>query len=142
MSSKREQIIAAVAAALAGTSAAVERDSDIPESVPPAGLVIVRSVAPEIEDETIGAVRGWYMALDVPVEMYVAGGDAPARAARLDDLAGRTYAAVIGSAALQSLATYVTATLAELEPLAGEGQSTFLAAQMTVRVEYDADTPV
>lgn len=142
MSSKREQIIAAVVAALAGLSATVERDTDIPEAVPPAGLVIVRSAAPEVEDETIGGARGWYMTLDVPVEMYVAGADAPTRAARLDDLAGRTSAAILGSPSLQSLATYLTATLAELEPLASDGQTTFLAARMTVRVEYDADTPV
>lgn len=142
MPASREQLISAVVVALAGLSATVERDADIPETVPPRGLVIVRSAAPEIDDETLGAVRSWYMRLDVPVEVYVVGGDAASRASRLDALLTDIGAALGSDAPLRALVANMQPTLSELEAIAGDGQTTLAAAQLTVQLEYDAPTPI
>ncbi len=128
MASKREDILAAIASALSA-----ERDTDIPEAVSARGLVIVRSAVAEIDDATLGG-SGWYMRLDVPVEVY-------ARTAQQIDALVTTVANALPTA-LQALATYVEPTINEVEPLAGDGRTTFATALMLVHVEYDSETPV
>ncbi len=136
MASKREQILAAVTAAVTAALSA-ERDADVPEAVSTRGLLIVRSAAAEIDDATIGGGDGgWYMRLDVPVEVYAR------TAQQLDDLVTAAATAIRGDAALFGLATYVEPTVAEIESLSGDGRMAFAAAQMTVRIEYDADQPI
>lgn len=128
MASKREDILSAIVSALSA-----ERDTDIPEAVPARGLLIVRSAAAEIDDATLGG-SGWYMRIDVPVEVY-------ARTTQQIDALVTTVANAV-PAALQALATYVEPTISEVEPLAGDGRTTFATALMLVRVEFDSATPV
>lgn len=140
--SDRENILSSVVSALDVLSCTVERDLDCPATIPPRGLVIVRSTAPEILDETLGYPRSWYMGMDVPVELYVSGKDATTRAKSFDLLATQVYVALLDNAELLNQLTHIEPLLLEPETFSGEGIQTSAAAQFTVRVEYLTDKSI
>jgi len=142
MLSRRENILSSVVEALAVLPATVGRDIDCPASVPPRGLVIVRSAAPEIMDETLGYPRSYYMGLDVPLELYVVGTDPAVRARSLDLLASSAYTALLSDLNLMNQLSYIEPLLLDPETISDTGKQTIAASQFTVRVEYETQQSI
>ena len=86
--SRREQILAALAAVLAGQLAApVRRNEVLPEKVPAAGLVILRDGEPVEPDITLNPRTEFY-AHRVELEVYVPRDPSGGGEAALDQLLG------------------------------------------------------
>ena len=145
--SRREQILATLAAVLATHLAAtVRRNEVLPEMVPAAGLVILRDGDPGEPDVTLNPRTEFY-SHRVELEIYLprdatSGGDPSAGSGALDQLLGAIGAALRVDETLGSLAESLIASAPETGALAIEGAAPILTARLVVTVEYLVSDPL
>ena len=138
MPSTREAILAALAAQLALSGAEVRRNAVLPERVPAHGLVILRDGTPGAPDVTLGPWSAFYRHR-VEIEAFMP----PAAAeAALDDLVGRIGAALAHDDSLGGRVELMTPSAPEVQPVAVEGGTPFLAAALAVTLEYQLTDPL
>ena len=137
--SRREQILAALAAVLAGLLAApVRRNEVLPEKVPAAGLVILLDGEPDI---TLNPRTEFY-AHRVELEVYVPRDPGGGGEAALDQLLGAIGAALRVDETLGGLAENLTPSAPETGALALEGAPPVLTARIIVTIEYLVSDPL
>jgi hypothetical protein len=103
--SKAEQILEALKAALETVpSAAVQRNSVLPEKIPDGGLIILRDGDPGEPEQALGGFGNAYYRHAVEIEVYVEEDDAAARDAAFDDLLQQIGAALDVDSTLGGLA--------------------------------------
>lgn len=135
--SKRETALAAAFAkidAIDGANAV--RNADVPEEVPDGGLIIFRNGDPGDPDTTLGAVKSWYWQHAATIEVYAADQTAlDALLQKLDDAfpEGETLGGAVDRAWLSG-PEFVDAT--------ETGLPTVSAAQVTLTLEYETDSPL
>lgn len=140
--SRREQILAALAAVLAGLLAApVRRNEVLPEKVPAAGLVILRDGDPGEPDITLNPRTEFY-AHRVELEVYVPRDPSGGGEAALDQLLGAIGAALRVDETLGGLAENLTPSAPETGALALEGAPPVLTARIIVTIEYLVSDPL
>ena len=138
MPSTREAILAALAAQLALSGAEVRRNAVLPERVPAHGLVILRDGTPGAPDVTLNPRRAWYQHR-VELEAFMP----PASVeAALDNLVGRIGAALAHDDSLGGRVELMTPSAPEVQPVAVEGGTPFLAAALAVTLEYQLTDPL
>ena len=139
MPSTRETILSALTAQLADHAGAqVRRNASLPERVPQEGLVILRDGNPGAPDVTLNPRRAWYQHR-VEIEAFMP----PAAAeAALDDLVGRIGAALDTDRSLGGRVELMTPFAPEVQPVAVEGGTPFLAAALAVTLEYQLTDPL
>ena len=140
--SRREQILAAIAAVLAGQLAApVRRNEVLPAKVPAAGLVILRDGEPGEPDITLNPRTEFY-AHRVELEVYVPRDPSGGGEAALDQLLGAIGAALRVDETLGGLAENLTPSAPETGALALEGAPPMLTARIIVTIEYLVSDPL
>ncbi|MEQ9145237.1 MAG: hypothetical protein RLO08_12870 [Parvibaculaceae bacterium] len=140
--SRREQILAALAAVLVGQLAApVRRNEVLPEKVPAAGLVILRDGDPGEPDITLNPRTEFY-AHRVELEVYVPRDPSGGGEAALDQLLGAIGAALRVDETLGGLAENLTPSAPETGALALEGAPPVLTARIIVTIEYLVSDPL
>ena len=140
--SRREQILATLAAVLATHLAAtVRRNEVLPETVPAAGLVILRDGDPGEPDVTLNP-RSEFYSHRVEMEVYVPRDPAGGGEAALDALLGAIGAALRIDPSLGGLAETLTPSAPETGALAIEGAAPILTARLVVTVEYLVSDPL
>ena len=140
--SRREQILAVLAAVLAGQLAApVRRNEVLPEKVPAAGLVILRDGEPGEPDITLNPRTEFY-AHRVELEVYVPRDPSSGGEAALDQLLGAIGAALRVDETLGGLAENLTPSAPETGALALEGAPPMLTARIIVTIEYLVSDPL
>lgn len=140
--SRREQILAALAAVLARQLAApVRRNEVLPEKVPAAGLVILRDGEPGEPDITLNPRTEFY-AHRVELEVYVPRDPSGGGEAALDQLLGAIGAALRVDETLGGLAENLTPSAPETGALAIEGAPPMLTARIIVTIEYLVSDPL
>ena len=140
--SRREQILAALAAVLAGLLAAPGRRNEVlPEKVPAAGLVILRDGDPGEPDITLNPRTEFY-AHRVELEVYVPRDPSGGGEAALDQLLGAIGAALRVDETLGGLAENLTPSAPETGALALEGAPPMLTARIIVTIEYLVSDPL
>lgn len=140
--SRREQILAALAAVLAGQLAVpVRRNEVLPEKVPAAGLVILRDGDPGEPDITLNPRTEFY-AHRVELEVYVPRDPGGGGEAALDQLLGAIGAALRVDETLGGLAENLTPSAPETGALALEGAPPVLTARIIVTIEYLVSDPL
>jgi hypothetical protein len=140
--SRREQILAVLAAVLAGQLAApVRRNAVLPEKVPAAGLVILRDGEPGEPDITLNPRTEFY-AHRVELEVYVPRDPSGGGEAALDQLLGAIGAALRVDETLGGLAENLTPSAPETGALALEGAPPMLTARIIVTIEYLVSDPL
>ena len=144
-----KQVIDAIAAALTaiGGGVAVETNTPLPETVPDAGLIIVRDGKPDPTEEMLGGFDTVYVVTVIPVEVYVSDGDNAARDAKYDALLQAAGAALLARDVngQRSLGGLVYGLIVERpEPVSQDilGAAPVKAAMINVRVEYQAPSPL
>jgi len=140
--SRREQILAALAAVLAGQLAVpVRRNEVLPEKVPAAGLVILRDGEPGEPDITLNPRTEFY-AHRVELEVYVPRDPGGGGEAVLDQLLGAIGAALRVDETLGGLAENLTPSAPETGALALEGAPPVLTGRIIVTIEYLVSDPL
>lgn len=140
--SRREQILAALAAVLAGQLAVpVRRNEVLPEKVPAAGLVILRDGEAGEPDITLNPRTEFY-AHRVELEVYVPRDPSGGGEAALDQLLGAIGAALRVDETLGGLAENLTPSAPETGALALEGAPPMLTARIIVTIEYLVSDPL
>jgi hypothetical protein len=140
--SRREQILAVLAAVLAGQLAApVRRNEVLPEKVPAAGLVILRDGEPGEPDITLNPRTEFY-AHRVELEVYVPRDPSGGGEVALDQLLGAIGAALRVDETLGGLAENLTPSAPETGALALEGAPPILTARIIVTIEYLVSDPL
>lgn len=84
MASTRETAMLALVTALETTNALVSRDTGVPETIPPEGLIVVAEGAATIEPILSPLSQAVEQIIDIDV--HVVGADETARASAIDDL--------------------------------------------------------
>ncbi len=139
MPSTRETILSALTAQLAAHAGAeVRRNAVLPERVPAHGLVILRDGTPGAPDVTLNPRRAWYQHR-VEIEAFMPPG---ASEAELDALLTRIGAALAQDDSLGGRVELMTPAAPELQPVAVEGGTPFLAAALAVTLEYQLTDPL
>ena len=140
--SRREQILAALAAVLATHLAAtVRRNEVLPEKVPTAGLVILRDGDPGEPDVTLNPRTEFY-SHRVEMEVYLPQPPGGGGEAALDQLLGAIGAALRIDPSLGGLAETLTPSAPETGALAIEGAASILTARLVVTIEYLVSDPL
>ena len=142
MSSKREQVLAALFDRLrAVPGAAVKRNEALPASVPAGGLVILRDGDPGEPDVTLNPRSEFYShraEIEAFVTQPVGGGGETA----LDALLSTIGVALAADRSLGSLAENLYLSAPETSVLAIEGAAPILTARVTVTIEYLVSDPL
>lgn len=136
MTSKREQVLQALNAALVAGLASVEvrRGEVLPESVPATGLVILRDGDPGEPDVTMSPLMYHYQHT-AEVELFVQAAEGT-RETRFDDLAQDIGAAVAADRTLGGLCDWVEATAPQPADLPVDGAAPIKAAVISVTLHY------
>jgi hypothetical protein len=141
--SKAEQVLEALRAILETVpSAAVERNSVLPEKVPAGGLIILRDGDPGEPEQALGGFGSTYYQHAVEIEVYVEKGDAAARDAAFDALLQEIGAALETDPILGGLAFGLTYGRPEPSIEAVAGAPAIKSATLTVTVDYESDAPL
>ena len=138
MSSTREAILAALTAQLALSGAQIRRNAVLPERVPGDGLAILRDGTPGAHDVTLNPRRAYYQHR-VEIEAFM---PPAASEAALDDLVGRIGAALNTDRSVGGRVELMTPSAPEVQPVAVEGGTPFLAAALVVTLEYQLTDPL
>jgi hypothetical protein len=141
--SKAEQVLDGLKALL-GTvpGAAVERNSVLPEKVPPGGLIILRDGDPGEPGQALGGFGSTYYQHAVEIEVYLEEGDAAARDAAFDALLQQIGIALEADPTLGGAAFGLTYGRPEPSTEAVMGAPAIKAATLTVTVDYETDAPL
>lgn len=144
MASKREQIIEAVVAMIAGAlpGVKVERNADKPERIPSSGLVVIRDgEAGEPEEVTLSPLTYFY-AHRVAVEIAVLADASASREARLDAILGAIGSAVAANRTLCGLADFVEVTAPLTDDLEADGAYSARWVSVDLVVHFATNDPL
>ena len=141
--SKAEQVLDALNASLETIpDAVVERNSVLPEKIPPGGLMILRDGDPGEPEQALGSFGSAYYQHAVEVEVYVEEGDAAARDATFDGLLQQIGVALETDPTLGGLTFGLTYGRPEPSIEAVAGAPAIKAATLSVIVDYEAAAPL
>lgn len=139
--STHETVLTALLGALAGHALSVQRETDAPEDVPAAGLLVATPGDPQEEGRTLGVVtREWARAVDL--EHIVRGDTVAARAAAIDT-ALRTTSALLLAADLGDDVHLDLSGPEEADEILFPGAETMRGAVLIARLFYTtSDNPM
>ena len=142
MPSRREDILAALMAALvAGLSAAVRRNEPLPEKLPAGGLVMVRDG--ELgEPEILLSPLSYIWRHRAIVEAVVNGGTAASRDGALDGLLMAIGDTIASTPTLGGLVDWIEIGPASFETLAVEGAAPLKGATIPLTLHYATSSPL
>ena len=142
MTSKREQVLAALSGRLRGIAgAAFKRNEALPVSVPTGGLVLLRDGDPGEPDVTLNPRTEFY-SHRAEIEAFVTRPVDGGGEGMLDALLSRIGAALAADRSLGGLAENLFCSAPETSALAIEGAAPSLAARLTITIEYLAGDPL
>ena len=143
MASKTEQVIAAVKGqleTLPGVS--VERNTAVPEKIPPGGLVVLRDGDPGEPDLALGGFGGAYYRHAIELEVYVEDGVATSRDAAFDSLLQDIGVALETDPTLGDLAFGMNYGRPEIDTEAVAGAPAIKTGTIILIIEYETDSPL
>jgi hypothetical protein len=141
--SKTELVLEGIKASLETVAGAtVQRNSVLPEKIPPGGLIILRDGDPGDPEQALGGFGNAYYQHAVEIEVYVEEGDAAARDAAFDALHQQIGAVLEADPTLGDLAFGITYGRPEpaIEPIAGA--PAIKSATLSVTIDYETDAPL
>jgi hypothetical protein len=142
MPSMREQVLSTLFHQLRTmTLAIVKRNEALPQSVPAAGLVILRDGDPGEPDVTLNPVH-LFFSHRAEIEAFVSPPAAGGGEALLDALRGDIGAALAADRSLGGLVENLFWSAPEISVLAIEGAAPILAARLIVTLEYLTADPL
>ena len=142
MTTRREQVLAALFERLrAIPQAAVRRNEPLPEKVPAGGLVVLRDGDPG-EPEVVLSPLTYIWSHRAMVEAIVGGASAATRDAALDDLLAAVGAAVAADRTLGGLCDRVEAGAPDVEAAVVEGAAPLKGAAVPVTLIYATGDPL
>ncbi len=143
MSSKAEQILHKLASLISlYCLAKVERNSVLPEKIPPQGLIIIRDGDPGDADIVLGGFDPVYYSHNIPIELYIECANTSQRDQNFDDLILAIGNVLTSFPTLEDLAFGMTYNRPELvtEPILGGPAIKTGTIELTV--EYEASHPL
>jgi hypothetical protein len=142
MTSRREQALSALYDQLRTTALAiVKRNEALPQSVPQAGLIILRDGEPGEPDITLNPVQMFYRH-QAEIEAFVTPPTGGGGEALLDALIEAVADALAADRGLGGLVENLFLGAPTIEPLVIEGAAPILAARVAVVIEYLVSDPL
>jgi hypothetical protein len=136
---RRETILAALAAALSTPSQPVERNLAVPVDIPDAGLVILHDGEPGQPEVTLSPMR-WHYQHRAELDVMLT---ASTRSdALFDDLVGQIGATIAADRTLGGLCDWVEAEAPAPRNVAPEGAAPLKAASIVVMLHYSTADPL
>jgi hypothetical protein len=140
--SKAEQVLDALKVLLDTVpGATVQRNSVLPEKIPDGGLIILRDGDPGEPEQALGGFGSTHYQHAVEIEIYVEEGDAATRDADFDALLQQIGVALEADVTLGGLVFGLTYGRPEISIEAVAGAPAIKSATLSVRVDYETDTP-
>lgn len=137
----RERLMQAIAAALATTGATVLRNADLPTSVPPAGLVILRDGEPGEPDVTLSPVS-YTFTHAAEIEAYAQASAKAARTATLDDVIAAIGSALAADRSFAGLAEWSVPGGPAVTDTGSMGAASVASAVIPLTVVYTVADPL
>ena len=142
MTSKREQVLAALSDRLRGIAgAAVKRNEALPVNVPAGGLILLRDGDPGEPDVTLNPRTAFY-SHRAEIEVFVTRPASGGGEAVLDALLVEISGVLATDRSLGGLAENLFCSAPETSVLAIEGAAPILAARLTITIEYLVGDPL
>lgn len=142
MTTRREQVLAALFERLRTISqATVRRNEPLPEKVPAGGLVVLRDGDPG-DPEVLLSPLTYLWSHRAIIEAVVGGPTPSARDAALDDLLAAIGAALAADRTLGGLCDLIEAGAPEVAAVAVEGAAPFKGAAVPVSLVYATSDPL
>ena len=142
MTTRREQVLAALFERLrAIPQATVRRNEPLPEKVPAGGLVVLRDGDPG-EPEVVLSPLTYLWTHRAVVEVIVGGATPAGRDAALDDLLASIGETIAGDRTLGGRCDHVEAGAPDVAAVAVEGGSPLKGAAVTVTLIYATTDPL
>lgn len=143
VSSKPEQVIEALKALLETVpDAKVERNSAMPEKIPPGGLIVLRDGNPGEPETALGGFGGVYYSHNIEVELYIEEGDVLVRDAAFDTLVQSVGTVLESDLTLGGLAFGMSYGRPEIDTEAVAGAAAIKTGTIIVTVEYETNSPL
>lgn len=145
MSGEREAILnaelAGLMAALATPGRVIERNLDLPEDIPAAGLVILRDGQLEQTGTVLSPLR-YEFVNRADLELFVTGDDAAARDADMATLRGQVVAFVTANRTLGGLVDWLDAEEPDDRGVPIDGGPGVKAALLSLEAHFTSDSPL
>ena len=143
MSSKTEQILAALSVRLHTVpKAKVKRNTAVPERIPAGGLIVLRDGNPGEAERALGGISSLYYAHTVEIEVHVEGGEATDRDAAFDALVVAIGGTLEADPTLGGLVFGMTYARPEIDTEAVIGAPAIKTGTIEAIVEYETTTPL
>lgn len=143
MNSRREQVLAAIRALIAGALpfAEVKRNLAKPERIPPGGLVVIRDGDPGEPDVTLSPVSYLYTHR-VPIEVAAFEGAATTREQAIDAMLRTIGAAVVANRRLGGLVDWIEAEAPATDDIEAVGSQAARFADLAIVATYATSDPL
>ena len=138
MYSKSEQVLMAINVLLTNElGAKIERNTAVPEKIPPGGLIVLRDGDPGEPETALGGFGGVYYSHNIEIELYIEEGDATVRDAAFDILVQFIGTALEADPTLGGLAFGMSYGRPEINTESVSGAPAIKTGTITMIVEYE-----
>lgn len=127
---------------LAADGIGVLLNDALPESIPPAGLIILHDGDPGEPERSLGGFNACYYTHEVPLEIYVQHLDQATRDARYEFLLARLSTLLQSSPTLGGLIAGITYARPSIDIDYIEGAADLKSAVLSLFIEYESPTPL
>ncbi|HER26620.1 MAG TPA: acyl-CoA transferase [Rhodospirillales bacterium] len=137
-SSKPEQILEKIKVLLITVPGAkVERNTAVPEKIPPGGLIVLRDGDPGGPEIALGGFGSVYYSHTIEIELYIEEGDAPVRDAAFDTLVQSIGTVLETDPTLGGLSFGMTYGRPDIDTEAVAGAPAIKTGTIIVTIEYE-----
>ncbi|HER27334.1 MAG TPA: acyl-CoA transferase [Rhodospirillales bacterium] len=141
MSSKPEQVLEAIKALLiTAPDAKIERNTAMPEKIPPGGLIVLRDGDPGDPEIALGGFGNVYCCHNIEIELYIEDGDTTTRDVAFDTLVQSIGTALESDLTLGGLAFGMSYGRPEIDTEAVAGAAAIRTGTIILTVEYETNS--
>ena len=120
----------------------VERNTAVPEKIPPGGLIVLRDGDPGEPETALGGFGGIYYSHNIEVELYIENGDATNRDADFDNLVQSVGTVLENDPTLSGFVFGMSYGRPEIDTEAVTGAAAVKTGTIIVTVEYETTSPL
>ncbi len=143
MQSQAEKILDKLKALIdAASTAKIERNSAVPERIPPTGLVIIRDGNPGEPEYVLGGFANAYYSHNIEIEIYIQEPIPAMRDAKFDQLAQTIGAVLEANPELDGLVAGLTYARPETMTQPIDGGPAIKTGVINLLAEYETQTPL
>lgn len=143
MQSQAEKILDKLKALIdAASTAKIERNSAVPEKIPPNGLIIIRDGNPGDPEYVLGGFSNVYYSHNIEIEIYIQDGAPAQRDRKFDELMQTVGTVLENNPTLDGLVAGLTYARPDTHTQPIDGGPAIKAGVIMLMAEYETPTPL